>query len=271
MFEQALAGGDPAPIESYPLTFRSPNEAYAFRWEGARVNLVNRVDGAVTPIATGGALPSFSPDQAHILWQRFPADDIPGGIPPSTEVSIANVDGSNRRLVIVQPGGQVFWLDDDRLLLVEPIRRDDKFKLTIYTISRNSFEVMMPEVGSMRGLAVAPGGKHVLLYAPFQPDPAVSGLYLIETTPSARADKLPFFGSYRWRDSTSFFYVPYQPGAASMQLALYDVATGPSRNVTDPAAQPFRIANDDWSVSPNGQMVLFWEASDLTLRILKMR
>ena len=37
---------------------------------------------------------------------------------------------------------------------------------------------------------------------------------------------------------------------------------------TDPATQPFTIANGDWSVSPDGREILFQEARDGNLWLL---
>jgi hypothetical protein len=92
----------------------------------------------------------------------------------------------------------------------------------------------------------------------------------VETIPNAPANKLPIFGSYRWRDSTSFYFIPFVLGQP-MQLHLYDLTTATSLPLTDPAQQSFRIANDDWSVSPDGGAILFWEGSDYTLRVLSLR
>ncbi|MFN8419226.1 MAG: M23 family metallopeptidase [Anaerolineae bacterium] len=270
IFSINILGGDPQPFDGYPLQMRSPDDQYRLELRDGQMSITRMVDGTVTPLATGGAWAQFSPNVSHLLWHRHPADDIPGGIPPATEVWISDLDGSNRVLVQVQQGGLVYWLDEDRILLAEPIARTNRYKLSIYTISTRSSAVMLPQVGHMRGLAVAPGGKFVLFYAPFQEDPNVSGIYLIETVPNATANKLAIFGSYRWRDSNSFYYVPLALGQ-SMQLQMYDISTGQSTIVTDPAQQPISIANDDWSVSPDGNAILYWEGSDYTLRALNLR
>ena len=51
--------------------------------------------------------------------------------------------------------------------------------------------------------------------------------------------------------------------------ASYDVTTGEQRILTDPA-QPFRIANDDWHVSPDGRHVVFWNADDSALWLISL-
>lgn len=269
IYALSTQGGDPQPLDNITYQIRSADDQYKLVMTSGRVSLFPP-DGTEIPLSTGGSWPQFSPAISRLLWHRFPADDIPGSVPPATEIWISAVDGSNRQLLKVQQGGSVYWLDEDRLLLSEPIGRANRFRLSILTISTQALETMLPEAGYMRGLAVAPGGKNVLIYAPFQKDAAVSGMYLLATVANTPATKLPIFGSYRWRDSNSFFYLPYQPDQPT-QVMLYDILTNQSRPVTDPTKQPLSIANDDWSVSADGMSILYWEATEYTLRTLSWK
>ncbi|MBX3086574.1 MAG: peptidoglycan DD-metalloendopeptidase family protein [Anaerolineae bacterium] len=265
IFAQSINGGDPQVFDtSYQI--RSADDRYKLVMTSGRVSIF-MPDGAEVPLSTGGAFPQFSPSIQRLLWHRYPADDIPGSTPPATEVWISGLDGSNRQLLKVQQGGSVYWLDEDRVLLSEPIGRANKFRLSLFTISTQTLETMLPEAGYMRALAVAPGGKYVLIYAPFQQDPTNSGMYLLQTVANTAAVRLPLFGSYRWRDSNSFFYLPYLPDQRTYVM-LYDITTGQSTAVTDANKQPIRVTNDDWSVSPDGMSILYWDGSDYTLRTL---
>jgi hypothetical protein len=75
---------------------------------------------------------------------------------------------------------------------------------------------------------------------------------------------MPFFGTWRWRDSTSVIYIPFTPGLP-MSFVLYDIARQQTRPLTEPSVQPFEIANDDWEISPDGHAVVFWSATDYAL------
>jgi hypothetical protein len=106
----------------------------------------------------------------------------------------------------------------------------------------------------------------------FQDRPEDSGMYnldLPDTAPDARPVKLPFFGSWRWQSATRLLYIPYEPGKP-MTLHLYDLDTGKDRALTDPAAQPFKVLNDDWSVAPDGSAVLYWDAGDRALWLITL-
>ncbi len=255
-----LDDGKITPLDYDTPYSSSPNGRYSVRWTPEKTFITRRSDGMEWSLATSSTWPRFSPGSKHLLWQRFPSDAVPGDLPPQTEIWIANPDGTERTLLSVQPGGSVVWLDDDRILLSRREGQTDTFVLSIYTISSHSTQSLLT-AKNVRGVSVAPGGEHILYYLPFQANPIDSALYLLETKSGSKPAKLPFFGGWRWRDSNSLIYIPYVPGAP-MSLTLYDILTGKERLLTDPARQTFTILSDDWSVSPDGTRVIFWEARD---------
>ncbi len=266
----------PQPVGEAPHRLYSPDGVWEIAQFDGRTRTTNRISGEWREVSTGGAYPQFSPESKRLLWHRHPADNIPGGIPPLTEVWIANADGTGRDLLGTQQGGTVFWLDETRILAVEPVGRTQTFKLFIWTLQTRQ-KTLLAEVKNLRGVQIAPGGALLLFYAPFQEDPARSGVYGMLTQAGAQPILLPFFSSYRWRDSKTILYLLYGANASpilttnggQMLLASYDVTTGEQRILTDPA-QPFRIANDDWHVSPDGRHVVFWNADDSALWLISL-
>lgn len=261
--------GTGGKIADGPPSLLSNDGQWRVEIEQGRVTVVNVATGAQTPLATGGAWPRHSPGSTRLLWHRHPADDIPGGIPPLTEIWIANADGTGRALLGTQQGGRVYWLDDERLLMVEPVgRASNESTLSIYTLSSRRKE-QLATFKNLRGLSIAPGGQVLLFYLPFQDDPNASGVYGMLAQPGAVPVRLPFFGSYRWRDSKSILYLLYA-GGGQMALAQYDITTGEQRQLTDPATQPFSIVNDDWTVSPDGKKVVFWSGTDSAIYVIRL-
>lgn len=110
-----------------------------------------------------------------------------------------------------------------------------------------------------------------MFYTVYDPDPTLNGIYTIETQPEAQARLLDWFGAWRWRDADSVFYLPLNPSSPLHTLHYYHVPTGEDRTLTDPTTTPFTVANGDWSVSPDGDQIVFWNAQDLTLGILESR
>jgi hypothetical protein len=121
----------------------------------------------------------------------------------------------------------------------------------------------------VRSISVAPGGKHIAFYRNFQKNPDDNGIFLLETRKDAQPVKLPFFGSWRWRDSTHLLYIPFGL-KESMTLIDYDLRSGQSRPITEPTKQPFRILNDDWSVAPDGRKVVYWDDADHALWVITL-
>jgi Tol biopolymer transport system component len=64
--------------------------------------------------------------------------------------------------------------------------------------------------------------------------------------------------------------VPFRPDAAWHQLLQLDPATGHVRPLTDPQTTPFKIANGDWRLSPDGRRVVFVESSDKNLWLIEL-
>ncbi|MCC6612919.1 MAG: M23 family metallopeptidase [Anaerolineae bacterium] len=238
-----------------PLT--SPDGTLTVSSNGTLTTIRRLADGAEWQVDTGNAIPALSPDNALLMWQQNETgDDAP------TTLWISGVDGANAAPIASAPGLNARWLDATRLLVWQ--RMDATTALYIYDTTRGE-TVTLGAWEWLRGLSLAPGGGRLMFYLFHQPDPAASGIYTIETRAGAQAEHLPWFGGWRWRDADSVFYVPQEVDQPSHQLRVYDLASGDDIALTDPATQPFAIAEGDWSVSADGMRAAFWNALDHTV------
>ncbi|HRE46778.1 MAG TPA: M23 family metallopeptidase [Aggregatilineales bacterium] len=258
----------PRPIKDGRYRQTSPDGTLELVYITERTSMIRLADKQETPLATGGAIPAFSPSGSRLLWQRFPADNIPGGIPPLTEVWISRSDGEGRTLLRTQNGGSVAWLDDERLLVIEPIERTNRRTLNVFTLATKKMEAIIT-IRDLRSVQIAPGGAVLLFYAPFQDDANASGVYGIAARGGAPAVKLPFIGSYRWRDSETVLFLPYE-GENQGVLMAFSVTTGIVRALTNPAVKRIRVLNDQWTVSPDGGRVVYWNADDSALWVITL-
>lgn len=261
-------GGTSQVVEGNIYKRASPNGQYEVGWDNEQVAVLRRSDGTVWPIDTGGAFPRFSPGSLRLLWVRTSGDSVPGGTPPRSEIWVSNHDGSNPQRIVQQQGGSATWLDDDRLLISRREPNSNISTLSVYTLSTGQTKLLLSAAG-LRGLSISPGGRHILYYLTFQPNPATNGMYVIDTLTNTSAIKLPFFGSWRWRDSMNIVYIPYEVGQP-MRYVVFDIISGQQRQLTNPETQPFVVANDDWSIAPNGQYIVLWNARDLALWSIKL-
>jgi Tol biopolymer transport system component len=85
------------------------------------------------------------------------------------------------------------------------------------------------------------------------------------TDPSGAPRKLPFFGSYRWRDERWLIYVPFDPEATSHDFYEYDLLTGQTRPLFPRGTTHLTIANNDWQVSPDGRKIVLVAAKGMKL------
>ncbi|MEJ2559571.1 MAG: hypothetical protein P8186_25815, partial [Anaerolineae bacterium] len=74
----------------------------------------------------------------------------------------------------------------------------------------------------------------------------------------------------QWRDSRRLLIIPFRPEAVFHELWELDVETGETRRMTNPEVTPFKIANGDWTVSPDGRYVAFVESGDQNIWLLTL-
>ncbi|MFN8418428.1 MAG: M23 family metallopeptidase [Anaerolineae bacterium] len=261
------ASGTATIVEDAPPALTSPNGEYEVRRIGNTTTLIHLLDGKRFPLITRGANPQFSPNSSKLLWHVRPADDIPGEIAPRTEIWVADVPTGDANLIRVQSGGSVRWLDDDRILIGESEVRSQRVQLSILTLSNGEINPLIKN-DFMRSLSVSPGGRYLLYALILQDAPDRNGLYLLETQPGAVPQKLPFFGGWRWRDSTSLLYIPF--GEAQMSLVEFNIETGAQHPLSLPKFQTISIAVADWEISPDGRHIVYVDARDGAIWLLTL-
>ncbi len=255
------------PIEwvgEAPPPPRSPDWSHELFPAGAAVTIRRVGDGAAWTVATEGALPSINADNTRLMW-RVGVTTAPGEAPAQTEIRVSDIDGGNARVVASERGLSARWLDANRLLISTPTPGQRITTLSVLDVTSGA-TFALGTWENMRGLDVAPGGGRLMFYITYQDDSALDGVYTMLTQPGAIATRLPWFGSWRWRDAESVYYIPFDLSAAYQTLMVYHVPTGQTQQLT---TTPFLVASGDWSVSADGRRVSFWNADDLTLWIIE--
>jgi hypothetical protein len=250
------------------IPYMAPDGIHQIWHTGSNVVMRDSRDGSVQTLFTGGTIPSVSPDGTKFMWITRSGESVPGQDGPPTTVWMSDLDGENAGMVLSDRGISAQWLDSNRLLIGKSGEGRTR-NLSVFNLSDGrSFD--LGTWTNMRGASVAPGGGHVIFYLSFQEDPADNGVYTIETLPGVAAQQLPWFGDYRWRDSDSLYYIPFDPATSIHQLMYYDLRQGISTPLTDPATTPFSIMNGDWEVSADGRRIVFHDALTQALTLLEM-
>ncbi len=108
-----------------------------------------------------------------------------------------------------------------------------------------------------------------MLYLARGVDESVAGTYTIETQLGAQAQRLDWFGGWRWRDADSVYYIPFDPTTDRQSLMYYHLPSGESRLLVDSTNQTFIVTGGDWSVSADGRRIVYLSAPDNTLWLIE--
>jgi Tol biopolymer transport system component len=122
-----------------------------------------------------------------------------------------------------------------------------------------------------RGTLLSPDGQWLAYFVTLGDEAAENGLWLVRTDGTERRQlDRELFGSYQWRDAHRLLILPFQPAATWHELWEYDLRTGQARRLTDPDVTPFKVANGDWQVSPDGRHVAFVASQDRNIWVLTL-
>jgi Tol biopolymer transport system component len=221
-------------------------------------------------VPAGGRPVSISPGRKRIAWQ-VSNEDLPFER-RTTQVWVANLDGSDARSMATLPrGGFSDWISDDVLLMNgrESLESREQVLYTFSLADGRTTELVRAE--RFRGGLLSPDRAWLAYYIALDEDPAQNGLWLVRTDGTGRHRLAPdLFGAYQWRDSRRLLIIPFRPEATFHELWELDVETGETRRLTNPEITPFKIANGDWTVSPDGRYVAFVESHDRNIWLLTL-
>jgi hypothetical protein len=237
--------------------------AYPDRNQGVAV--VERLaDGQRWEFDTQGRSLNFTPDSRHVMWTVYDED-----APRDTREEItwqANADGTDTQVLLrSRRTNVVAWLSADELLLSRRIAGGSDEQLLTLSLADGSETELLPASPRMRGLTLSPDKRYLVYYVSFEVEAGENGIWLLDLENPAQApQKLPFFGTYRWRDNQRLIYVPFDPAATEHNFYEYNVVTGETRPLF-PDGTSLTIANNDWQVSPDGRKIALVAAKGTAL------
>ncbi len=252
-------------VSNAPPPYYSPDYSHTVTAVGNIMQIQNTLSGDMWSIETTMAIPAINQDNSRLLWLVDGGDSIPGQDAPTNEVLVSDISGENLQLLFSEQGIGANWLDANRLIL--SISDRPFTQIDIYDV-RDGSRYTLGRWYRPRGFSIAPGGNRLMFYLAYQPDPADNGVYWMDIEAGASQNRVDWFGAYRWRDADSLFYVPFEPGAASQRLMLYDVNSNSSRQLSDPAQQAFSIMDGGWSVNADGTKIIFRNGIDRNLWLM---
>ena len=259
----------PPALVTEEIAYYSDDLTYRFDLTATETSIVRVSDGERWTVPAGGRPVSISPDGSRIAWQISP--DLPFER-RTTTAWVANLDGTEARSVATLPRGSINgWLDDETLLVRgrDTLQSEEDVLWRLDVADGERQELARAE--RLRGELASPGGQWVAYYVSRQTDPSANGTWIVSGSGGeARRMDQELFGAYRWRDVDHLLVVPLNAGEASHALIEVDVSTFDSRPLTEPSITPFKIANGEWTVSPDGLRVAFVESADKSIRVIEL-
>jgi Tol biopolymer transport system component len=253
---------------------------YLVETKGNATTIERLSDGERWTVPAGGRSVSISPLGTRIAWVAVNED-----LPPEQQVAtvwIADFDGSGaRKVTTLRRGGLSGWISEDALL-VSGRENSGATEQVLWSLSLADGKLKeLARAERIRSPSLSPSGNWIAYYVTFAADPSQNGLWLARTDGSERRPVArEWFGAYQWRPcggsgactsgGERLLVVPFQPDAVLHELWELDPATGQARQLTDANITPFKIANGDWRVSPDGRYVAYVESSDRNIWIIRL-
>jgi hypothetical protein len=243
----------------------SPSQQYAILSSTNSSQLEHLPSGERVRVPANSVV--FSPSEQQIAW----VVSSQGGRFDTTRsvVYVASLSrtprlklGAPKQVQVLYGGGVSGWLSERELLLngkTSPETRDRKLmRLEVGSGKRQVYAQAL----NFRGVLPSSDGRYVLYYVAFD-SLRRNGLFVLDTR-SNTIQKLPWLGSYRFRDSSRVLFILMQP-AATHQVFEWDLSQNSQRLVADLQS---KVAADDWQVSPNGVGLVWVNASTRRLQVI---
>lgn len=271
-----LYGVELAPAGSAPqlvtqrLGIYSPDRSHVAYPEDDETYIENVGSGQRWIVDNSGRQVAFAPGSNRIVWSVSESSGA-GFDVRATEIFVAGLDGT---LIgdpfVIFGGGFSGWIDDEHLLLVGKLERDEGERtLFNFTIADGTL-VELGHGERLRSGIPSPNGKWVAYLVLFdQEQPQRNGFWIVSSDGQQRM-QLDLFGPVQWRDGDHLLMVPQEPGAPSQRIIEIDATTGQSRQLTDPSSASFVIEGGDWRVAPDGQHIAFVSAEERAIWLLRL-
>jgi len=240
-------------------------------FENGNTYVENLPTGEIWMIPNGGKEVLFSQDGEWLTWIEGQSGPPFNNI--MREIWISRFDGSQPMMVSPVLGNNTMkWFPDGRILVNGHVPSTVNGQGFWILNPRGeqaepTFLVELPVEGRVRNSSISPSGNWLVYLVTFSGDPNFDGIWLVDTRTSEKL-RLEVFGAFQWRDGERLLVIPLDLTQVSHYLLQIDASTGDVEYLTDPEIDPFKIANGDWSVSPDGRRITFVSAADNNIWVL---
>jgi Tol biopolymer transport system component len=253
--------GGPAKLFRRGPAFFSPDDAYMMSLSGEDVVIEGVANGKRWKIPTGGRGVVFSHSMGSVAWTES-SDAYTNLNLIQRTVWVTDLENAQSSKVITIVGGTFLgWTGDDGSVLVSGGLATGGPR-GVWRVSLASGEPsLLFEADEVQSPLISPDGGLLAFFVAFGSAAEQDGLWVLNTGDGS-ADRLELFGSYRWRGDDRLLIVPLEIDQDGDSLWQYNASEGTMKRLFAAGQVAFKVANNDWAVSPDGAYISFRSASD---------
>jgi len=266
VYSVALADGQVAPTSSPLGIYDAQGQPVAVPAAGAW--MLTALDGTeLWSVPAGARALRLSHGRDQVAWSE--GSSLPVNVDKrQRSISVARVDSAAARQVTVMTGGDLIgWgLDDDALIVSGT--PPGEAEPGIWRLGLDGSAELLFASDRVRSPLVSPDGTWLAFMVAFSGDAGRDGLWAIETS-GTKQERLDAFGSYRWRDDDRLLVFPLSVTEAP-SLMEFEPATGALAVLLPAELLPGAVANNDWSVSPDGRWLVYLHTGERNLWLIAL-
>ena len=221
-----------------------------------------------------GSLAFISPDGTRIAYDGRMAQERLYANRRQAQIVVADLDGSNPRLLTtIFGGGIVDWFTDGSRLLILGTQTLGAPRPALWHVDVTTGAIeKLDDSAHLRNVSISPDGAWVVFLTLFEEDPYWNTTWAMNVQ-TGEQRRLAFAGRYHWitSENASLVYVPPRESAdEGFAVWKLDVASSERSQLIDPKQTPLFIANGDWALAPDGRHIAFVSARDYAIWLLDM-
>ncbi|MGA9534049.1 MAG: hypothetical protein WBR18_15110 [Anaerolineales bacterium] len=254
---QGLSADSPEVAFERPAWFDRMGRFAAY--PAGELTIVRRLgDNVEWRIPTGGRPLEFSPDGSQVAW-IVSSNSIANRDRLRSAIWSGQFDGSERRHVVDVIGGSLLgWTADSAGLLVSG-RLEAQGPAGVWHIELGKEPTLLFNAERVREASLSPEARWLAFYIAFSDDVSQDGLWLLDTV-SGESVKLDSFGAFRWRGPDRLLVIPLDP--QSDRVVFDEYQPGQADPIGEHSFPSMPIDDNDWSLSPDGRVIVYRSSLD---------
>jgi len=267
LYAVSSSGGDPLLVHSRIGTY-SDDLAYIAYQEDGQTFVERWADGTRWLIDNQGREVFFSPDGRWISWSYI-SHGVTFPNLRQRAIWVARVDGSDARELVTVTGGEFLgWAEGAEAILVSGRLAPD-MPAGVWRIQLDGGAgLLLHDIEVPLRPRVSPGGRRIAFIQAFE-ESGQNGLWVANSDGSGTM-LLDVFGAYRWMGEDDLIVIPMDLSANGPSLWRADLDENRVEYLVDLSGTGHAIINNDWSISPDGTLMVFRSTRDQALWLVNL-